>query len=339
MELPDDLNGTGFLDGVPMLREIQEDDWALIEHLASLCRQRGDIFTNGTVTAERARQLLEMPAAAVLSITTHLAILRRSDLAEALEIADADGTLTAEILSRREAADQRIAQMLHRERMQRAAAQAGVVRRARREERRWAEAQQDPAGTLERVRAIVHRKPSDQLRKRAALLGVPNASSRELPELELEVDERVAELERLAAGAADADPAERLRREAVAWKPTVTTLESIQRWERRRADNPDWRQTFRIPADFAAGPQSVVLISRATGVRVEMVAAHAAAVAEKAALQLRQVQEAWPDPAGLLADAVAATDWCWLAAAAGVAPDVVLAHARELLSPGGRSSP
>jgi hypothetical protein len=90
IELPDDL---------PLLREIREQDWELIEHLAELAtRASGNVLMAGAIEAERARQVLEMGSDAILNLIQHLAVFRRSDLIEALEIADINDNLTAAIL-------------------------------------------------------------------------------------------------------------------------------------------------------------------------------------------------------------------------------------------------
>ena len=95
MELPDELQ--------PLI-EISDQDWALIEHLAHLAGQgyteAKDIYLAGCIEAHRARQLIELNSAAILNIIQHLAIFRRNDLAESLEIIDQDFSFTREILQR-----------------------------------------------------------------------------------------------------------------------------------------------------------------------------------------------------------------------------------------------
>lgn len=92
IELPDDLQP---------LHEITERDWQLIEHLAWLAdRRSGNVLMAGAIEAERARQMLELSSAAILNIIQHLAVFRRSDLIEALEIADDLYNLTGAILKR-----------------------------------------------------------------------------------------------------------------------------------------------------------------------------------------------------------------------------------------------
>ena len=91
VELPDDLQP---------LAEISEEDWGLIEHLAALAERRGNVLKAGAIEAERARQMLEMGSDAILNLVQHLAVFRRSDLIQALEIADDLYSLTNAILKR-----------------------------------------------------------------------------------------------------------------------------------------------------------------------------------------------------------------------------------------------
>jgi hypothetical protein len=99
MEAPDNV-ASGYRDGLPLLNEIRESDWELIEYLADLPMQRGDVYTSCTITAERARHLLEMPIDSIDSLIGHLVYLRRDDLVDSLVLVDQDNSIIEGIILR-----------------------------------------------------------------------------------------------------------------------------------------------------------------------------------------------------------------------------------------------
>jgi hypothetical protein len=96
-------------DELPELREITEEDWGLIEYLVQRSFDRGDVYTNGQITAERARQLLEMPEESIFTVVMHLALLRRDPFVSALETMDSieGGSICAEVLEIQQDRDKR----------------------------------------------------------------------------------------------------------------------------------------------------------------------------------------------------------------------------------------
>lgn len=98
IEVPDELMPPGGIH----LAELTEGDWELIQHLGELAgeagRESGDLNCWGCCTADRARQLLEMPTDAIFSVVAHLAVLRRDALVEA--IADVDEVLEGRAICR-----------------------------------------------------------------------------------------------------------------------------------------------------------------------------------------------------------------------------------------------
>ncbi len=140
IELPDDLQP---------LETIRPVDWDLIEHLAELAgrryRSRGDVYLAGCIEAERVRQVMEMRSDAILNIILHLAFMRKTDLIEALEIADINCNLTPAILDRAasQATERRLCAVP--ERRQQAEADA------------WSQAQDKPKHTLVWLRAMLAR--------------------------------------------------------------------------------------------------------------------------------------------------------------------------------------
>jgi hypothetical protein len=315
-----------FLDEAPELREISEEDWEMIEHLAELSNQRGDVYTSGTVTASRAMQICEMPGAAILSIVVHLAYLRRDDLVDSLEVADLENLLTDEILKRKEYDLQRLEEFQGRQQKRRTP--RAHQRRSREQmDQAWAACLADPRAAVERMRAVIashtdgHQGGAEQDLAMLLGVGVRGGWRGELQAKQLQLVE-------LAEAAVD--PLEALAAEAMGLElDRPTTMASLATWEARGREG-DWRQAFRLPSDFLQGPQAVALIAGAVGVPVEEVHDHWTAIARRCNAQGREVAAAWADPQQLLADAVTAGGWEALAVAAGVTPDVLQRHYKQL---------
>ena len=310
-----------FLDEAPELREISEEDWELIEHLAELSNQRGDVYTSGTVTAGRAVQVFEMSGAAIMSIVIHLAYLRRDDLVDALEVADFENLLTDEILRRKEHDLSRF------EAMQGQPPRAYQRRSPEELEQSWAACLADPSAAVAQMQQLIanHTKKEQAAEALARLLGVPFKKGGTWREL---VQQRQLELLQLAEAAVD--PVEVLAAEAMGLElDRPSTMASLAAWE-AKGRGGDWRQAFRLPSDFLAGQQAVILIAGAVGVPVEAVRDHWTAIARRCSAQAQEVAEAWGDPEQLLADAVRAGSWEALAVAAGVTPDVLQRRYKQL---------
>ncbi len=315
-----------FLDEAPELREISEEDWEMIEHLAELSNQRGDVYTSGTVTASRAMQVFEMPGAAILSIVVHLAYLRRDDLIDALEVADMENLLTDEMLRRKEHDLSRFEAMQVKP-LQRRTPRTHQRRSREEMEQAWAACLADPQAAVERMRAVIasHTDGRQAEQDLARVLGIPILGGQTW---RVELQARQLQLVELAEAAVD--PVEALAAEALELElDRPTTMASLATWETRGRAG-DWRQAFRLPSDFLAGQQAVILIASAVGVPVEEVHDHWTAIARRCDAQGREVAAAWGDPEQLLADAVTAGSWEALAVAAGVTPDVLQRHYKQL---------
>jgi len=271
-------------------------------------------------------QVFEMPGAAILSIVVHLAYLRRDDLVDALEVADMENLLTDEILKRKEYDLQRLEEFQGRQQQRRT---PRTHRRRSREEmeQAWAACLADPQAAVERMRAVIASHTDEQAAEELArLLGVPLKKSGACRAL---VQERQLELLQLAEAAA-VDPVEALAAEAMGLElDRPTAMASLAAWEATGRAG-DWRQAFRLPSDFLAGQQAVVLIAGAVGVPAAEVHDHWTAIARRCSAQAQDVAAAWGDPEQLLADAVTAGGWEALAVAAGVTPDVLQRHYKQL---------
>lgn len=328
-------------DEIPTLREITEEDWGLIEHLAEISTRTGDVDgRNTTATAERARQLLEMPGAAILSLICHLTYLRRVDLVDALEVADRTNILTDEIITRKEYETRRERLIRQRQEQGRRLGQARADRAEL--DRVWLQAQADPEGTITALQAlwaqagVNHRQ---RLHQAGALLGLAAGQSDDA--LQRRVDERQLQLIELCNRVQappepqpEPDPGAALRAEALDWQPAGSTvLAALDRWRNRgRCDQgADWRRWFRH-SDFhhPQEGQAIALIASAVGATVAEVEAHARVLGQRHADQLAAVREAWSSADQLLADAVLAGSWEALAIASGVSPDNLLKGWQEL---------
>ena len=319
MEVPDDVP-SNYSDGLPLLREIGESDWQLIEHLADLPMQRGDVFTSCTITAERARQLLELPIESIDSLITHLAVLRRDDLVDSLVLVDQDDSLSEAIILRWRADDARLEAL---ERQQQAAERAAASRELTREQA-WQQALADPQGTLEQMQAViaVAATPGEAAGQLARLLGVKPA--RALAEMQPLIQERQLLLLGMieAAEPPAPDPRAELLQEAQDWATGLpNTQEGLDCWARREpGGGRDWREVFRFGTQFAIGETAVLAVADAVGADPAEVRLHAAQLAAVEDLQRRQVAAAYTTAEDLLADALAAGSWGELSWAVGVAP-------------------
>jgi hypothetical protein len=300
-----------FLDEAPELREISEEDWEMIEHLAELSNQRGDVYTSGTVTASRAMQICEMPGAAILSIVVHLAYLRRDDLVDSLEVADLENLLTDEILKRKEYDLQRLDEFQGRQQKRRTP--RTHQRRSREQmDQAWAACLADPRAAVERMRAVIashtdgHQGGAEQDLARLLGVGLRGGWREELQAKQLQLVE--------LAEAAAVEPGEALAAEAMDWRDGLPTAQSaINAWQRRQQQpEQDWREWFRHGSCFQLGETAIRSIASAVGVSVEEVQLHAAQVEAREDLQLRQVEAAYVDAAELLRDAREAGGWGWL---------------------------
>jgi len=264
-------------------------------------------------------QVFEMPGAAILSIVVHLAYLRRDDLVDALEVADMENLLTDEILKRKEYDLERLEQLNERSPKTR--------RRQKRLEDAWDACLADPPGAVDKMRLLVDSiSDHNQLKRELCkLLGVPLGTASRCRE---ELQERQLKLLELAESSAD--PVQALAAEALELElDRPSTMASLATWETRGRAG-DWREAFRLPSDFLAGQQAVVLIAGAVRVPVEEVRDHWTAIARRCSAQAQEVAAAWADPEQLLADAVTAGGWEALAVAAGVTPDVLQRHYKQL---------
>jgi hypothetical protein len=325
-----------FIDEMPELRSITEDDWQLVEHLAELANQRGDIYTSGTVNAHRAVQLLEMPGAAVQSIVTHLAYLRRDDLVDSLELADQDDSLTEAILQRRQVEAERIAAW---ERQQQAIERNAASRELSRAQA-WQQAQSDPQATLQAMQEVVAEAPDQRtaVSQLARMLGVK--PSKALAEMQPEIERRqLLLLGMISTGPVveaqepPADPRAELLQEAMDWATGLpNTQEGLDCWARREpGGGRDWREVFRFGTQFAIGETAVLAVADAVGVDPAEVRLHAARLAAVEDLERRQVAAAYSTAEDLLQDALAAGSWPELAWAVGVSPWQLERRCAELL--------
>jgi hypothetical protein len=323
-----------FIDEMPELRSITEDDWQLVEHLAELANQRGDIYTSGTVNAHRAVQLLEMPGAAVQSIVTHLAYLRRDDLVDSLELADQDDSLTEAILQRRQVEAERIAAW---ERQQQAIERNAASRELSRAQA-WQQAQSDPQATLQAMQEVVAEAPDQRtaVSQLARMLGVKPAKA--LAEMQPEIERRqLLLLGMISTGPVveaqepPADPRAELIAEAQDWASGLPTVQqALDSWQRRGGQH--WAEVFRFASVFQLGETAVLAVADAVGVDPAEVRLHAARLAAVEDLQQRQVAAAYTTAEDLLQDALAAGSWAELSWAVDVAPWQLERRCAELLS-------
>lgn len=327
MELPDDTSAD-YRDGLPLLREITEDGWQLIEYLADLPMQRGDVFTSCTITAERARHLLELPIESIDSLITHLAVLRREDLVDSLVLVDQDDSLSEAIILRWRADDARLEAL---ERQQQAAERNAATR-----EQAWQAALADPHGTLERMQEVVAEAatPSEAAGQLARLLGV--RPTRALAAMQPEIQERqLLLLGMITSGPSieAPDPRAELEQEARDWARELPTVQqALDCWARREpGGGRDWREVFRLGSMFQLGETAVLTVADAVGVDPAEVRLHAAQLAAIEDLQRRQVAAAYTTVEDLVADALAAGGWGELSWALSVAPWVLERRCAQLL--------
>lgn len=334
MEVPDDLAGGKYLDGLPLLRDLTEEDWSIIEHLADLPRRRGDVLNSCCTTAERCRQILEWHGEMILSVVGHLACLRTEDVLDAIEAIDCGVPLIDALITRKLEGLQE-------------SPTSRVSRAAEKAEEQWHAARAEPAATVEAVQAemigVELLQAADRrllLERVGRMLGLQGVSGMKVGELQGGIDERLGELLSISMStapsmAAEPSPRELLHADALEHaSDPPTTRASIERWEQRGGSDQgaDWRRWFRLPTDFTLGHQAVNTIAEVVGVSVAEVEAHGAAIAEREAKDRAEVAAAWVDAEALLTDAVTATGWEWLSAAAGVSPAVLIERYQELTS-------
>jgi hypothetical protein len=306
IEVPDDLQP---------LHTVPEPDWELIEHLASLAHRTGDVYRNRVVTAERARQILEMDGETIDVIVGHMFHLRRDDLQEALICVDTDGSFIAATLEQRDpkpAAKER---------------QEPEPRRAppRPQVDRWAQCLAAPADALAALAEVEAGASSccrrDRIRRLGTVVGLRGLTGR-VEGMEAAVLERRRALEELVQQGPEPGSEAELIADALNWRDQLPELDDlIASWLRRYpGSGQSWQEWFRSGSCFQRGELAVEAIARVIGVEQAEVQAHADRIAERDQLQRRQVEAAWTDAEDLLRDARAAGGWGLLGSAIGVAP-------------------
>lgn len=335
MEVPDDVP-SNYSDGLPLLRDLSEVDWQVIEHLAELPMQRGDVLRSCMITADRARQLLEMPIESIDSLICNLAVLRRADLVDSLVLVDQDDSLSEAIMLRWRADAARLEAL---ERQQQGIDRAAATREITREQA-WQQAQADPELTLRAMQEVIAEAPDQRTAaaQLARLLGVK--PSRALAEMQPLIEERqLLLLGMISSGASvepqepPADPRAELEQEARDWASELPTVQqALDRWARREpGGGQDWREVFRVGTVFQLGETAVLTVADAVGVDPAEVRLHAAQLAAVEDLQRRQVEAAYTTVDDLVADALAAGGWPELSWVLAVAPWQLERRCAELL--------
>jgi hypothetical protein len=298
-----------------------------------------------------------MPGAAVLSLVTHLVILRRDDLLDALEVCndcdESDPPLIDELFQRRQDRDQALEARQRAPRKKETAPRAPRLSPADREGA-WAAALAAPAAALAQCRAVAAELTGAALRRaQSRLVGLdpsmPGGVVAPLQDRLLHLAALVEQPEQEASETAtkpvepapksepetEPDLAQLLHQEAMAdtgdnW-PRLA--ESLQQWQALADPHRDWRSWWRHSSMFV-GHDGIGQVAAAVGAGWAEVAEHVGDMARREMEQRREVAAAWPTAEGLLADAVLAEGWCWLAAASGVAPGLVIGHYKAMVGRG-----
>lgn len=204
----------------PPIATISAAQWDLIEHLAAQAgeagRATGDLYRWGLAAHDRLVALAEMPGAGILSLLSHLLMLRREDLIDSILSADYDGEIVHELMLKSaeiETKREKIASQYRPATEDQLCEQSQGAEWARkRREQRWQYAQDNAGETLAKIAEIIQadpRKCRDTLEKIAGLLGIRcygrsecgHRTTLQKEELRELVDDRIAALEGLASPA------------------------------------------------------------------------------------------------------------------------------------------